>query len=63
MRRAAQSLRRAYEQGDDAVAREDMALTSLFGGLALANAKRGGVRGNPIKLTPEEMREILTRAL
>ncbi|MFB0538133.1 MAG: iron-containing alcohol dehydrogenase [Anaerolineae bacterium] len=45
MGRAARSLRRAYEQGDDAVAREDMALTSLFGGLALANAKLGAVHG------------------
>ena len=45
MRRAARSLRQAYEQGDDAVAREDMALTSLFGGLALANAKLGAVHG------------------
>ncbi|NIO71678.1 MAG: iron-containing alcohol dehydrogenase [Anaerolineae bacterium] len=45
MRRAARSLRRAYEQGDDAVAREDMALASLFGGLALANAKLGAVHG------------------
>ncbi|MBZ0284227.1 MAG: iron-containing alcohol dehydrogenase [Anaerolineae bacterium] len=43
--RAARSLRRAYEQGDDAAAREDMALTSLFGGLALANAKLGAVHG------------------
>jgi len=45
MRRAARSLRRAYEQGDDATAREDMALASLFGGLALANAKLGAVHG------------------
>jgi len=45
MRRAARSLRRAYENGDDAAAREDMALTSLFGGLALANAKLGAVHG------------------
>jgi alcohol dehydrogenase class IV len=50
MRRAARSLRRAYEracsqQGDDAAAREDMALTSLFGGLALANAKLGAAHG------------------
>jgi alcohol dehydrogenase class IV len=45
MRRAVRSLRRAYEQGDDAVAREDMALTSLFGGLALARAKLGAVHG------------------
>ena len=45
LRRAARSLRRAYEQGDDRAAREDMALTSLFGGLALANAKLGAVHG------------------
>ena len=45
MRRAARSLRRAYERGDDAGAREDMALVSLFGGLALANAKLGAVHG------------------
>jgi alcohol dehydrogenase class IV len=45
MRRAARSLRRAYQRGDDAEAREDMALTSLFGGLALANAKLGAVHG------------------
>ena len=45
MRCAARSLRRAYEQGDDAAAREDMMLASLFGGLALANAKLGAVHG------------------
>ncbi len=43
--RAARSLRRAYEDGHDAEAREDMALASLFGGLALANAKLGAVHG------------------
>jgi len=43
--RAARSLRRAYEDGNDADAREDMALVSLFGGLALANAKLGAVHG------------------
>jgi alcohol dehydrogenase class IV len=43
--RAARSLKRAYEQPDDAAAREDMALTSLFGGLALSNAKLGAVHG------------------
>ncbi len=42
--RAARSLRRAYEENDPA-AREDMALASLFGGLALANAKLGAVHG------------------
>jgi alcohol dehydrogenase class IV len=45
MHRAARSLRPAYEQGDDAAAREDMAIVSLFGGLALANAKLGAVHG------------------
>lgn len=45
MRRAAGSLRRAYEQGSDASARENMSLASLFGGLALANAKLGAVHG------------------
>ncbi len=45
MRRAARSLRRAYQQGDDSAAREDMGLTSLFGGLALANAGLGAVHG------------------
>jgi alcohol dehydrogenase class IV len=45
MRRAARSLRRAYEKGDDAAAREDMALASLLGGLALANGGLGAVHG------------------
>ncbi len=43
--RVARSLRRAFERGDDAAAREDMALASLFGGLALANAGLGAVHG------------------
>jgi alcohol dehydrogenase class IV len=43
--RAARSLRRACESGDDSTAREDMALASLFGGLALANAGLGAVHG------------------
>lgn len=45
MTRAARSLRRAHAHGDDAEAREDMALVSLMGGLALANAKLGAVHG------------------
>lgn len=45
MRRAARSLRRAYEAGDDISAREDMALASLFGGFSLANAGLGAVHG------------------
>jgi len=45
MQRAARSLREAYQDGTNVVAREDMALVSLFGGLALANAKLGAVHG------------------
>ncbi|MCG6859924.1 MAG: iron-containing alcohol dehydrogenase [Chromatiaceae bacterium] len=45
MRRAACSLRRAFHDGSDAAARRDMALASLCGGLALANAKLGAVHG------------------
>lgn len=43
--RAGRSLRRAFADGSDAAAREDMAVASLFGGLALANAKLGAVHG------------------
>ena len=43
--RAARSLKIAYDQGDNIDAREDMTITSLFGGLALANAKLGTVHG------------------
>lgn len=43
--RAARSLRRAFENGSDAAAREDMSLASLFSGLALANARLGAVHG------------------
>jgi alcohol dehydrogenase class IV len=45
IRRAARSLRRACDHGHDTAAREDMALASLFGGLALANAGLGAVHG------------------
>ena len=45
LRRAGHSLRRAHAEPTDAAARADMALTSLFGGLALANAKLGAVHG------------------
>lgn len=45
LKRAARSLRKAYENGGDSNAREDMALASLFSGLALANAKLGAVHG------------------
>lgn len=43
--RAARSLKRVFEDGSDDTAREDMALASLFGGLALANAGLGAVHG------------------
>lgn len=43
--RASRSLRAACLHGDDVEARRDMALASLFGGLALANAKLGAVHG------------------
>jgi alcohol dehydrogenase class IV len=43
--RAAVSLRRACADGSNAEAREDMALASLFGGLALTNAGLGAVHG------------------
>jgi len=45
MGRAARSLLRASQSGGDAKAREDMAVASLFGGLALANAALGAVHG------------------
>jgi alcohol dehydrogenase class IV len=45
MTRAATSLRRVYENGQDIAAREDMAIASLCGGLALANAGLGAVHG------------------
>jgi alcohol dehydrogenase class IV len=45
IRRATRSLRRAFENGQDAAAREDMAVASLFGGFALANAGLGAVHG------------------
>jgi alcohol dehydrogenase class IV len=43
--RVSRSLQTACEVGDDPVARQDMALASLFGGLALANAALGAVHG------------------
>ena len=43
--RAARSLRRVCEDGTDLDAREDMALVSLYGGMALANAGLGAVHG------------------
>jgi alcohol dehydrogenase class IV len=45
VRRGARALRRAFHDGSDLAAREDMALCSVFGGLSLANAKLGAVHG------------------
>jgi len=45
LKRGARSLRLAFRDGSNLAAREDMALCSLFGGLALANAKLGAVHG------------------
>lgn len=45
MQRSVRALKRAYVDGQDAAAREDAALASLFGGIALANAKLGAVHG------------------
>jgi len=43
--RVARSFVKAWSMGGEAVAREDMALASLFGGVALANAGLGAVHG------------------
>ena len=45
LRRAAAGLRTAYADGEDLAARTDMAMCSLLGGMALANAKLGAVHG------------------
>jgi alcohol dehydrogenase class IV len=45
LRRGASGLRVAYAEGHDIDARTDMAMCSLLGGIALANAKLGAVHG------------------
>ncbi|HWA78078.1 MAG TPA: iron-containing alcohol dehydrogenase [Polyangiaceae bacterium] len=77
LRRGARALPRAFRDPGDLKAREDLSLTSLFGGLSLANAKLGAVHGfaGPLggalgaphgalcaRLLPEVMRENLAEA-
>jgi len=45
LRRGGTGLRAAYADGGDVGARADMALCSLLGGMALANAKLGAIHG------------------
>ena len=45
MQRISRSLVKACNNGDDLDAREDMALASMMGGMALANVKLGAVHG------------------
>ena len=45
LRRAAAGLRAAFADGTDLAARSEMAMCSLLGGMALANAKLGAVHG------------------
>jgi alcohol dehydrogenase class IV len=45
IKRISRSLLKAFNDGNDAKAREDMCIGSLFGGIALSNAKLGAVHG------------------
>jgi len=45
LKKAARALPRAYTKSNDLAAREEMAIASLFGGLALANAGLGAIHG------------------
>ncbi|RIH65910.1 iron-containing alcohol dehydrogenase [Mariniphaga sediminis] len=45
MHRVAASLKKAFENGTDLKAREDMSFASMLGGMSLANVKLGAVHG------------------
>jgi len=45
MQRISSSLKKAFKNGNDIEAREDMAFASMLGGMALANVKLGAVHG------------------
>lgn len=45
IQRSARSLLTAFEKGENQAAREDLSLTSLYGGLALTNSGLGAVHG------------------
>lgn len=45
LERVSRSLLKACKKGDDQTAREDMAMASMLGGMALANVKLGAVHG------------------
>lgn len=45
MKHSSRALLRAYKDGHDFAARQDLCIASLFGGLALANARLGAVHG------------------
>lgn len=45
LKRISRSLLKAYENGNDVDAREDMAMASMLGGMALANVKLGAIHG------------------
>lgn len=45
MKRISDSLVPAFRNGDDKIARENMAMASMLGGMALANVKLGAVHG------------------
>lgn len=45
MKRISRSLKKAFHNGNDGEAREDLSMASMLGGMALANVKLGAVHG------------------